>query len=103
MKNLKEKLKESKVTVVVVAVVSVIIVAYWFINRGEDLLLSVGTSSTGGSQVVGSELIVELERLKKLSQVNLNFLNDPTFRSLEDTKVRVTPLPIGRTNPFLAP
>lgn len=91
-----EKLKKSKTSLIVLALVCVLALGYWMMN-GED---SPSQRNSGGGDLVGQELLTELERLRSLNQMDVKFFDDPVWASLEDTTVPVVPQPIGRQNPF---
>ena len=97
-----EKLKHNKNTTALILILVLLGLSYWFFLRGDEPLISV-TSTASSDQIVGRELLIELQRLKSLNQVNVNFFDSEVFKSLEDTTVLVTPQPIGRNNPFISP
>lgn len=97
-----EKIKHNKNTVTLVVVLVLLGLSYWFFLRGDEPLISV-TSTSSSQEIIGRELLIELERLKSLNKVNVEFLDGDVFMSLEDRTVTVTPQPLGRDNPFISP
>jgi len=102
MDKLIEKLKHNKNTTALVVILLLLGLSYWFFLRGDKPLISV-TSTSSSQEIIGRELLIELQRLKSLNQVNVNFFDSDVFKNLEDTTVSVTPQPIGRNNPFISP
>ncbi len=98
--DLSKRLKENKNTVILVIVVLAIFLGFWFLNRGKEPLLSV-TVRTPNQEIVGRELVVELERLRSLSRIDTSIFNDLIFRRLQDTRVIPAVQPVGRLNPFV--
>jgi len=101
MDKLKEQLKKNKVSIIILIVL--IIVFWWFKSSGTKVEpLITALQNDPSKQVLGGELLVELQRLKSLSQLNVNFFDEnQTFNSLKDISVAVSPRPIGRDNPFV--
>lgn len=98
--ELSKKLKENKNTVMLTALVLVVFIGFWFLSRGKEPLVSVSVR-VPSQEIIGRELIIELERLKSLNQIDSNFFNDPVFRRLRDNEVRPAIQPVGRNNPFV--
>jgi hypothetical protein len=57
-------------------------------------------SEPAEGNLIGQELLEELDRLKSLNKINTDFFSDPVFGSLIDTKVKPVSQPIGRNNLF---
>jgi len=92
--------KTIKNILIIFAGVVVLFIAYSYFLKGEDkeLLTSALVSSTDGSPVVG-ELFVILNELSSL-KIDLSLFEDPTYHSLQDYTVILTPEAFGRVNPF---
>lgn len=101
MDKLKEKLKENKKAIIFLVL---ILLVFWLYKRsGTEIepLISVLDGEGASQQIIGKELIDELQRLKDLNRINVDFFDNPDFQSLEDISVEVSPQPLGRTNPFI--
>ena len=100
MDKLKEQLNKNKIAIIILIIL--IILFWWFKRSGNDVEpLITALQTDPGSQVMGKELLEELQRLKALNQLNVNFFENRTFNNLEDISVVVSPQPIGRDNPFV--
>jgi hypothetical protein len=93
-----EKLKKSKISLMLLLAIIGILLAYWFLRGDQDARIVVPVEE----EFVGQEILEELERLKSLNKINADFFDDPIWQSLQDTSVPVIPQPIGRSNPFLS-
>jgi len=100
MDKLKEQIKKNKTALIILIV---LIIVFWLYKRSgtevEPLITALQGNTSG--QILGAELLVELQRLKSLSQLDANFFDNRTFASLKDISVVVSPQPIGRDNPFV--
>lgn len=100
--KLKSQFKENKTIIIILVLIVLLFVFYKFFGKEIEPLISITKSThTEGEKIVGQELLDELERLRTLNRINMNFFNDPVFRSLKDISVDVAPQPIGRSNPFI--
>ncbi len=98
--DLAKKLRENKNTIILVVIIGGIFLGFWSLSRGKEPLLSV-IVRTPNQEIIGRELVVELERLRTLSRINTSLFNDPVFGRLQDTEVRPAVQSIGRRNPFV--
>ncbi|TSC59433.1 MAG: hypothetical protein G01um1014107_340 [Parcubacteria group bacterium Gr01-1014_107] len=84
-----------------ILVIGGFILVYWMLRGGGEPLVPLSEPT---EEIVGQELLVELEKLKALREINFDdFFADPVFNSLKDTEVKPVPQPIGRKNPFSPP
>lgn len=99
MDKLKTKLKENRNALIILVLV---LLGFWVYQKsGTDIEPLVKVIGQEESQLIGSELVLELERLKSLNNIDVEFFDSTVFRSLEDMTVEVSPQPIGRENPFV--
>ncbi|MEK7552311.1 MAG: hypothetical protein AAB534_02750 [Patescibacteria group bacterium] len=100
MDKLIEQLKKNKIALIILIV---LIVVFWLYKSSGTEVEPLITALQGSpsSQILGAELLVELQRLKSLNQLDVNFFDNRTFDSLKDISVVVSPQPIGRDNPFI--
>ncbi len=94
-----ESLKKNKVALVGIAIILFSFFAYKFFFPPVEPLTSTESSSSAG--LVGQDLISELNRLKKLSNMDTSLFENPIFLGLKDISVSIQQKPIGRVNPFL--
>ncbi len=97
-----ETLKKNKNILIVVALVAVCFLLYVYVFKKEEPLTT--TESSSSAQLIGQELVSEINRLKSLKKLNDSYVelfNNPAFISLRDIEVSVQSKPIGRQNPFL--
>jgi hypothetical protein len=95
-----EKLKKNKTSLTALVLVLLLIFIYWLMKGEPD---SSPVSSSEGQEIVGQELLAELERLKSLNQMDAGFFENQVWRSLKNTNVGVVTQPVGRNNPFVRP
>ena len=94
-----ELLKKNKNSIIVLAVLVVGFLLYQFVFKAEEPLVTSDVSST--SEILGQDLVNELQRLRGLRNINTAFFAEPAFTGLYDIEVPITPKPAGRQNPFL--
>src|SRR3989344_5540270 len=96
-----EKIKKNKISLISLVLICLLIFIYWLMSGDEEQ--SPTQTSSAGQEIVGQELLAELDRLKSLSQIDASFFDDPVWKSLKNTNVEVVEQPLGRTNPFIRP
>ncbi len=94
-----ETLKKNKISILVIVVLFVGFFGYKMLFPSKGPLVSTDTSTA--PEVLGQDLVNELNRLRSLSQINSAIFVDPVFVNLRDIQVPVQPQQIGRQNPFL--
>ena len=94
-------IKQNKVLMLVVTLFVFGIVYYtFFVSKGSTTTL-LSTGATLGDQTQQSQqLLVVLANLRTI-QLNDAIFSDPTYLSLTDFSVAITPETVGRHNPFL--
>ncbi len=84
-----------------IAVLGIVIVGvlgyYLYVQDGTLVSRTVSTSNEASLQA--AEFLARLNELKELNLDDTIF-NDPRFRSLQDIRQDVIPVPVGRPNPF---
>ncbi len=98
-----EIIKKNKNIILIVAVVIIGFLAYKYVFKKDEPLTT--TESSSSAQILGQDLINELNRLKALRSLSITstaLFNDPVFMSLKDVEVPIQSKPIGRQNPFLS-
>lgn len=86
----------------IILILGIVLIAglgyYLYSTRGSVL----NTESNGVSQQAAAETAVFLDRLHELQRINLDVsvARDPRLRSLRSNRLPLTPLPIGKPNPF---
>ncbi len=92
-----EKLLAHKNLLISVAVIILLLVfGYWYFNGGS----SAPAPILSASDVSGSDsLLATLNQLKSLS-LDASIFTRPTFESLTDSTVTISPVAAGRQNPF---
>lgn len=94
-----ESLKKNKILLIALVIVVAAALFYFFVLREEEPLIVSDISSP--SDILGQDLVNELNRLKSLRNINTSLFASPLFVGLQDDTVPVQPKPIGRSNPFL--
>lgn len=91
-------LKKSKNVFLIIGVVLVGYLLYVYVFKPAEPLITATT--TPSAQLVGQELINELNRLQSLSKISGDIFTNPAFSNLQDISVQVEPKPVGKRNPF---
>lgn len=93
-------LNRYKIPLLVVALVVIGFIAYTYLFGGaspRDLLVSESSDlAASGAEQELLTLLLELRSLELPGHV----FDDPSYRTLEDFSQELTPLPVGRSNPF---
>jgi len=93
-----EIISRNKIMIGIVLIV-VIVFMWWMLSpsapASTDQVLT-SESSTNGSD---SDIVATLLQLRSVT-LSGTILSDPTFLSLQDFGVDITPEPVGRPNPF---
>jgi hypothetical protein len=96
-----DKLKKNKSALITLVVIAILILIYWLLRGEEGPVIPLSETQ---EQLVGQELLNELERLRALRVINFEeFLANPILNSLKDTEVEPVPQTVGRNNPFTSP
>jgi hypothetical protein len=98
-----ETLKKNKNSIILLVILIAGFVYYKYFFKADEPLITAENSSS--VQIIGQELISEINRLNALKRVGDSYktlLTDQSFLSLNDIQVNVQSKPIGRSNPFLS-
>lgn len=91
-------MKNSKNLIFIGLLILVLVFAYFFLfGDNNDEALSIGSARE--SEVVGNELLAQLQQLEGI-KLDATLFADPLFQSLTNETVMVQQEPIGRINPF---
>lgn len=98
--------KNVKIILAVLVVGVLGFLAYSFLNKAPEAAVTTqgGLSSEGvqESGAVGQRLMATLETIRTL-KLDKSIVASPAFTSLKDFSTEISPLPVGRDNPFAPP
>ena len=94
-----EAIKKNRGALRIIIIIILAFFGYRFLFPSEEPLTTTDVSST--AEVLGQDLLSELNRLKNLSRINQSIFVNPVFVNLQNTSAIITPRPVGRDNPFL--
>ena len=93
-------IKQNKVLTVIVAVFVFGVVYYAvFVSKGTTPLLSTNSAALGSQTPQSQQMLIVLANLRTI-QLNQAVFVDPTYLSLNDFGVLISPESVGRRNPF---
>lgn len=91
-------LQKYKKLLIVAGVIIVLALGYSFFS-GNDVPEGLTSQAVGSAPQEGGDLIALLAELKSI-ELDTSLLQNPTFLTLQDYSVSLSPEPIGRPNPF---
>lgn len=94
-----EAIKKNRGAILIIIIIILAFLGYKYFFPAEEPLTTTDGSST--AQVLGQDLLSELNRLKNLSRINQSIFVNPVFVNLQNSSAIITPRPVGRDNPFL--
>ncbi len=95
--------KNIKIIIAVIVVVVLGYIVYSFMSKppAEEVAGPGGLSSQSvqNTSEIGKKLAATLETIRSI-RLDRSIIENPVFMSLEDFSTEISPLPVGRDNPF---